>query len=216
VWDVQGVRIWSVVRSLRTVNWARFEPNFFVVFAPGTLDGAPQTSVSLARVLDPVTRGRIQRVMAERAANVTTVDLGELQQTLERIVSRIIVAIRFMAVFSLATGAVVLIGAIVTSRWQRVREGTLLRALGATRGQVLVILAVEYAALGGAASVIATGLAGAAGWALAEWFFGTRFVLPIGALGLLAVAMVVLTVGVGLAGSLPVLRRPPLDVLRSD
>jgi putative ABC transport system permease protein len=208
--------VWSVVRSLRTVNWARFEPNFFVVFAPGTLDGAPQTSVSLARVLDPVARGRIQRVMAERAANVTTVDLGELQQTLERIVSRIIVAIRFMAAFSLATGVVVLIGAIVTSRWQRVREGTLLRALGATRGQVLVILAVEYAALGVAASVIAAGLAGAAGWALARWFFGTRFVLPIGSLGLLAIAMVVLTVGVGLAGSLPVLRRPPLDVLRSD
>jgi putative ABC transport system permease protein len=216
VWDVQGVRVWSVVRSLRTVNWARFEPNFFVVFAPGTLDGAPQTSVSLARVLDPVARGRIQRIMAERAANVTTVDLGELQQTLERIVSRIIVAIRFMAAFSLATGVVVLIGAIVTSRWQRVREGTLLRALGATRGQVLVILAVEYAALGVAASVIAAGLAGAAGWALARWFFGTRFVLPAGSLGLLAIAMVVLTVGVGLAGSLPVLRRPPLDVLRSD
>jgi putative ABC transport system permease protein len=109
-----------------------------------------------------------------------------------------------------------LIGAIVTSRWQRVREGTLLRALGATRGQVLVILAVEYAALGVAASVIAAGLAGAAGWALARWFFGTRFVLPAGSLGLLAIAMVVLTVGVGLAGSLPVLRRPPLDVLRSD
>ena len=178
-WDVQGVAVHSVITSLRIVNWARFEPNFFVVFAPGALERAPHSLVTLARVPDAVARGRIQRRLAEGAPNVTTVDLGEVQRALESVVDRIILAIRFMALFSLATGTVVLVGAIATSRWQRVREGTLLRTLGATRGQVLRILSVEYAALGLGAATVAAVLAGGAGWALSRFVFESRFTLPL-------------------------------------
>jgi len=215
-WDVQGVPVYSRVTSLRAVNWARFEPNFFVVFAPGALEHAPQSWVTMVRATDPLTRGRLQREVAEHAANVTAIDLGEVEHAIEAVVSRIVLAIRFMALFSLATGTVVLIGAIATSRWQRVREGTLLRTLGATRGQVLTILCVEYAALGLAAAVAASSLAAGAGWALATWYFDAHFVLPLGAIVMLAVALVLLTTIVGLWNSLDVLQRPPLEVLRAE
>jgi putative ABC transport system permease protein len=215
-WDVQGVEIHSEVTSLREVNWARLEPNFFVVFAPGALETAPHTLITLARVSDPVARGRIQRALAERASNVSSIDLGEIQQALERVIGRIVLAIRFMALFSLATGAVVLIGAIATSRWQRIREGTLLRTLGATRAQVLRILMVEYAALGLAASLVASALAGVAGWLLATRVFNATFVLPVFPLLALTVALVSLTMVVGLWSSLDVLERPPLEVLRAE
>ena len=216
VWNVQGARIHSVVTSLREVNWARFEPNFFVIFAPGALESAPQSWVTLARVVDPLARGRVQRTLAERAPNVTSVDLGEVQRALESVIGRVVMAIRFMALFSLATGAVVLIGAIATSRWQRIREGTLLRTLGASRSQVLRILSVEYAALGLAAALVAVLLAGIAGWALARWVFNSSFVWPIGPMALLALGLVCLTTVVGLWNSLDVLKRPPLEVLRAD
>lgn len=216
VWNIQGARIHSVVRSLRDVNWARFEPNFFVIFAPGALESAPQSWVTLARVTDAAARGRIQRVLAERAPNVTTVDLGEVQRALESVIGRVVMAIRFMALFSLATGAIVLIGAIATSRWQRVREGTLLRTLGATRSQVLRILSIEYAALGLASALVAVLLAGVAGWALARWLFRSSFAWPLGSMMVLALALVCLTTIVGLWNSLDVLRRPPLEVLRGD
>lgn len=215
-WDIQGVRVHAVVQSLRTVNWARFEPNFFVIFTGRALAGAPQTSVTLASIPDPGARGRVQRRLAERAANVTSVDLGELQQALEAVVTRVVGAIRFMAIFSLLTGVIVLTGAIATSRWQRIREGTLLRTLGATRRQVLAILSVEYVALGLAAAVVATGLATVAGWALARWIFQTGFVFPWAPNLALAGGLVCLTLVVGLHGSLDVLRRPPLEVLRND
>src|SRR5690606_11576822 len=81
-WDIQGVEVHSVITSLREVNWARFEPNFFVVFAPGALESAPHTLVTLTRVTDPEARGRIQRALAERAANVSSVDLGDVQRAL--------------------------------------------------------------------------------------------------------------------------------------
>jgi putative ABC transport system permease protein len=216
VWDVQGVAVHSIVTSLRQVNWARFEPNFFVVFAPGALERAPHSLVTLARVPTPEARGRIQRQLAERAANVTSVDLGEVQRALESVVDRIILAIRFMALFSLATGTVVLVGAIATSRWQRVREGTLLRTLGATRGQVLRILSVEYAALGLGAALVAAVLAGGAGWALSRFVFESRFTLPLWPMLGLAAGLVALTTLVGLWNSLDVLERPPLEVLRAE
>jgi putative ABC transport system permease protein len=216
VWDVQGATVYSRITSLRKLNWARFEPNFFVVFAPGAIDQAPQSSVTMVRAPDATARGQVQRFLAEHAANVTSIDLGEIAKSLQALVDRIVLAIRFMALFSLATGAVVLIGAIATSRWQRVREGTLLRTLGATRAQVLLILCVEYAALGLGAAIVASGLAGAAGWAIAKWYFDARFALPIVPVLVLALGLVTLTTLVGLLNSLEVLKRPPLEVLRAE
>src|SRR3970282_1234309 len=59
VWDVQGGRIATRVACLREVEWARFEPNFFVVFPEGPLDDAPRSDVLLARVEDATARGRL-------------------------------------------------------------------------------------------------------------------------------------------------------------
>jgi putative ABC transport system permease protein len=217
VWDVQGVEIPSRVTSLRTVEWARFEPNFFVVFAPGVLEEAPQTLVTLTRVENAALRGRFQRELAERWSNITTLDLSLVQREIERIVGRVTLAIRFMALFSLATGALVMVGAIATSRLQRVREAVLLRTLGATRRQVVWIALAEYLALGLLASVTAVGLATAAGWAIARFFFDdARYWVPLPALGTLVAAIVALTVLVGLWSTRGVLDQPPLEVLRQE
>jgi putative ABC transport system permease protein len=217
VWDVQGVDVPTRVTSLRTVEWARFEPNFFIVFAPGALEQAPQTLVTLTRVNDPARRGQLQRELAERWSNITTLDLSLIQREIERIISRVTLAIRFMALFSLATGALVMVGAIATSRFQRVREAVLLRTLGATRRQVLRIAFVEYLALGLLASVTAVGLATAAGWGIARFFFDdARYWVPLPQLVVLVAAIVGLTLLVGLASTRGVLHQPPLEVLRQE
>jgi putative ABC transport system permease protein len=216
VWDVQGVSLPSRVTSLREVEWARFEPNFFVVFAPGALESAPQTLVTLTRIESAEARGRFQRHLAELLPNVSTLDLSALQETLERLIDRIILAIRFMALFTLATGVLVLVGALATTRFQRIREGALLRTLGATRSQIFRVVLAEYLSLGTMAAVSAALLAGVAGWALAHFFFEGRFALPVASLSGLSLAIVLLTVIVGLANSHEVLRRTPLEVLREE
>ncbi len=216
VWDVQGVSIPTRVGSLREVEWARFEPNFFVVFAPGTLEAAPQTFVTLTRIEDPGERGRFQRRLAERFGNVSTLDLSLLQESLEQLVERVVLAIRFMALFSLAVGVLVLIGALATSRFQRVREGALLRTLGATRGQVFRVVLAEYLALGLLAATVAVGLAAAAGWGVARFVFQGPFGLPLIPMSSLTLLIVAVTVLVGLANSRDVVRRPPLEVLRDQ
>lgn len=216
VWDVQGVSVVSRVSSLREVDWARFEPNFFVVFAPGVLEKAPQTFVTLTRIESPAERGRFQRRLAEGFGNVSTLDLSLLQQALERLVDRVVLAVRFMALFSLAVGALVLIGALAASRFQRVREGALLRTLGATRAQVFRVVLAEYLSLGLLASLVALLLAAAAGWALARFVFEGSFTLPLFQMAVLTLTVVGTTVIVGLANSREVVNRAPLEVLREQ
>ncbi|MFL5462366.1 MAG: ABC transporter permease [Gemmatimonadales bacterium] len=216
VWDVQGVSLPSRVTSLRAVDWARFEPNFFVVFAPGALERAPQTLVVLTRIAEPVARGRFQRRIAERLPNVSTLDLSVLQEALERLVERVALAIRFMALFSVAVGVLVLVGALATSRFQRIREAALLRTLGATRSQILRVVLAEYLSLGLLATAVALVLATLAAWALARFVFEGSFTIPVAGMSALGAGIVALTVAVGLANSLDVVRRTPLENLREE
>ncbi len=215
-WDIQGVEVTSVITNLREVNWARFEPNFFAVFPSGPLDHAPQSLVVLTRTDDQAVMGRLQRAIVERHPNVTSIDLTSIQQSIEKVVASVALAVRFMAVFSLATGVVVLIGALATSRYQRVREAALLKTLGATRRQVVRIMVTEYAALGLLAAIVATGLSTLGGWALMRWTFELPFTVPWTGFGVLAVVLVALPVTTGLWTSLDLFRRSPLAVLRED
>jgi len=215
-WDVQGVPIPSRVTSLREVDWARFETNFFVVFRPGALEAAPQTLVTLVRVDSASERGLIQRAVVERYANISALDLSTVQRALDDILGKVGAAIRFMAFFTLAAGLVVLLGSLATSRAQRLRETVLLKTLGASRAQVTRVAVAEYLALGTLAALAGLVLALGSGWALAHWLFETKFALPAAAMLFLAAGVVALTVGVGLWSSVDLFRRTPLDALRNE
>jgi putative ABC transport system permease protein len=110
----------------------------------------------------------------------------------------------------------VLAGAVAASRLQRLRESLLLKVLGASRVQVLVVLLAEYLTLGLLASTTAALLAVGGGWGLMVLFFETEFRLPAWPLAVLALAVTGLTVAGGLASSLDQLRRTPLEALRSE
>jgi putative ABC transport system permease protein len=128
----------------------------------------------------------------------------------------VVLAIQFMALFSVSTGVVVLIGALATSRFQRIRESALLKTLGATRRQVVGIMVTEYAALGVLASIVAMGLASLGGWGLMKWVFKIPFTVPWLAFGLLGLLTVALTVMTGLWTSMSLFRQSALEVLRTE
>ena len=66
------------------------------------------------------------------------------QAKLDKIKDKISFVIRFMAGFSMATGWIVLLSSVLTSKNQRIKESILLRTLGASRKQILAINAIEY------------------------------------------------------------------------
>jgi putative ABC transport system permease protein len=215
-WDVQGADVVARVANLRTVEWRRFEPNFFVVFQSGALEQTPQMLITLSRSDSATARGRVQRQIAEKFPNVTILDLSQIQAALENILDRGALIVRFLALFSLVTGAVVLIGSVSASRMARIREAVLLKTLGATRRQILRILMVEYTAIGTLATLVSVGLASVAGWALFHWVFKISFQLPVLSLSVLTVVLIGITLGVGLWNSGEVLKKTPLAVLRDE
>ncbi len=206
----------SIVTSIRTVNWARFETNFFAVFAPEALRAAPQQFVLIANVDDPSALARVQRDAVRAYPNVSSLDLSVIRNTIGAIVERVTVAIRFLGVFCLAIGVPVLFSAVAATRRARLREGVLLRTLGASKALVQRVLFAEYAALGVLGAFTGMVLAFGGAWALMRWVFEDTFVPAWGAAAGIVTAMVTLTVGIGLLTSRDVHRETPMAALRES
>ena len=213
-WEVSGQQVATVLTSLREVDWARLEPNFFAVFPRAALTRAPATWVVLTNVGTERDRALLQRTMAERFSNVIAFDAALIQQTVDRIFQKIAIAVRFMAAFSLATGALVLLGAVAAGRLQRIREGALLKALGATRRQLSRILLAEYLTLGSLAALIGIGLATLGAWAFVHFVLQLDFAVPGLALGAVFGLTALLVTIVGLTASREVFQRTAMEVLR--
>ena len=126
-WDVSGIRIPSIVLSLRRIDWNQLEPNFYVIFEPGVLEQAPQTVVILAQVQNDAQRAAVQRELIEQYPNVSALDFSRVQEVIENVLVRVRQAVGFLGIFTVLAGAIVLMGSLVTSRVQRMREGALLK-----------------------------------------------------------------------------------------
>jgi putative ABC transport system permease protein len=216
VFDVQGVPLATQVASLREVDWKRVQPNFFVVFPRGAIDDAPAFHVVVTRTASPDQSAALQRAVVQKFPTVSTIDLTLILHTVDSLLSKISFVVRFMALFIVITGLLVMAGSILTGRYQRIRESILLRTLGASRRQVLQILVVEYLALGALAATTGVGLAIGAGWALARFVFEVPFALPPLEVGAALALVTGLTVFTGLLTSRGVLNHPPLEILRAE
>ena len=214
--DVQGVPIRTRVGSLRTVEWQRLQANFFVVFPEGVLEAAPKSFVVATRARSPAHSAALQQAVVRGYPNVSAIDLGLVLQTLDGIFTRVALAVRFMTGFVVLTGVIVMAGAVLTGRFQRVQESVLLRTLGATRRQVQRIMLAEYSVLGLLAAATGSLLAVGANALLVRFVFETRFApSPWPLLGGV-VAVTTVTVVTGLLANRGVCGHPPLAVLRQD
>ena len=214
VFDVQGVPVPVVVGSLRRVDWQRIMPNFLVVFPTGALEEAPQFHVLVTRAADPDRRAELQRQAVQRFPNLSVIDLDLVLRVVDKVLDKVAAVARFMALFSIVTGLVVLVAVVSSSRLQRTRESALLRTLGASRGQVVRIALAEYLFLGGMGGLAGVLLALAGGWALTRFVFDIAFAPQLVPLLLALIAAPLLTLLVGLGGSRRVHTAPPLAVLR--
>jgi putative ABC transport system permease protein len=216
LFNVQGALIPTVIGSFREVDWNRVQTNFRVVFPSGVLEKAPQFHVLITRIPSAEMSAKFQQAIVTSFPNISIIDVGLILSVLDDILDKIGFVIRFMAAFSILTGLVVLIASVLLSKYQRIRESVLLRTLGGTRRQILVITALEYFLLGALAAFTGIIISLGGGWALARYTFKTPFTVPV--LPFLAVFFLVsiITVLIGLFNSRGILNRPPLEVLRAE
>ncbi|MDX1495633.1 MAG: FtsX-like permease family protein, partial [Longimicrobiales bacterium] len=159
-------------------------------------------------------RGRVQRALVGAYPNVSALDFSRVQEAIDSVLSRVRQAVAFLGAFSALAGVIVLIGALATSRAQRLREGALLKTLGARRRQILTVLFSEYLALGSLATASGLVLAVVAAGLLVPNLFEIDYTLRPASLLVIWAVVVALTVVTGLVGSRDLLRRPPLPILR--
>jgi putative ABC transport system permease protein len=150
----------------------------------------------------------------DRYPNVSSIDLTLVMETIEAILERVRVAVRFMAIFSLAMGIPVLFSAVAATRRDRVREGVLLKTLGATRAQIGRIMLAEYALLGLLGSLTGMLLSFGGAWGLTHYLFKTDFTPVWGAAALIAAAMLALTLAIGLLSGRDVFKTTAMAALR--
>jgi putative ABC transport system permease protein len=213
-WNVQGVPVTTVLTNTRSVNWGRFEANFFAVFEPAALRRAPQQYVIVANVPTGAPLAEIQRDIVRRYPNVSSLDLTLVKQTIGAIVDRVTLAIRFLGLFSLAMGIPVLFSAVAATRRARLREGVLLRTLGASRTQVARVLLAEYGALGALGALTGMVLSFGGAWAITTFVFEDPFDPAVGPTLLIAGGMLLLTMTIGLLTSRDVYRETPMIAIR--
>ncbi len=214
LFNVQGVTVPTVVGSLRSINWSRMQTNFRVVFPTGVLEDAPQFHVLMTKVPSSKVSARYQTAIVQHFPNVSVIDLQLILKVLEDLLSKIGFVIRFMAAFSMATGWIVLIAAVLISKNQRLKESVLLRTLGASRKQILTITALEYLFLGLLASGAGIILALVGSWALAVFSFDATFSPAIIPVLILLGSISLIVVLTGVLSSRNILQHPPLEVLR--
>ena len=214
--NVQGVPIDCEIASLRDVDFQRIQPNFWVVFPAGILEDAPQFAVFTTRVTSTEQSAALQRKIVKSHPNVSVIDIGLVLRTVDNVLDKVSFVIRFMALFSVLTGLVVLTAAVISSRYQRIRESVLLRTMGASHKQVRRILVFEYLFLGSLAALSGLVLSIAGGWLLSILVFDAGFSVPVLPIAAVFLLITLLTVTVGMLNSRGISNRPPLEVLRAE
>jgi putative ABC transport system permease protein len=189
--------------------------NFYFIFEPGALDGAPMTYVATARVA-PQDEVALQRAVVSAFPNVSAISIRDILDSVGRVVDRISLVIRLMAALAILAGLIVLAGALAAARYQRIYDAMIFKSIGARRRTVAGMFLAEYAVLGTAAGLVGAVLATALSWGVMRWILDVPWLFQPSAIAIGILMTVVLTISVGVLSTFRILGLKPLPVLRQE
>jgi putative ABC transport system permease protein len=215
--NVLGRDIPATISNLRTVDWQGLGINFVLVFSPNAFKGAPHSHIATLTETHPDPGGdaRIVKSVADAFPTVTSVRVREALETIGTVITNLVLAIRGASAVTLISAILVLGGALAAGHRHRVYDAVILKTLGATRARLLGAYALEYLMIGFATAVFGVIAGSVAAWLIVTRLMTLSFIWQAGsAAGVVAAALVV-TVGLGLAGTLLALNQKPATVLRN-
>jgi putative ABC transport system permease protein len=216
--DVLGRTVNARVVGIREVEWADARNGgFMFVFRPGPLERAPHTYIGTLRAPEAVAeRAALQRDLVAAFPNVSAIDIREVLATVQGVVDNVTLAISIVGGVAVASGVLILIGAVAMTKFQRVYEAAILRTLGASTRLLTTMLALEYSALGLLAGCIGAAGALALTWGICRYVFEIPW-RPAPAVLIAGALITTALVGIiGVVASWDVLRRKPLATLRAE
>lgn len=212
--DITGTEVNAVVTSFRKVDWGSIRVNFFAVMNPESLEDMPQTWITAFYL--PPEKIRFAGELTRAFPNLTVIDVGSIILRIQTMLDQVIIAVEFLFLFTLLSGMLVLYAALVGSQDERMREASLLRALGATRSQLKQAQRVEFLLIGSLGGLMAATGADVIGWVLAMQVFDFAWAFnPMVWLAGLAAGSLCAMAG-GWLGLRQILNHPPLQTLREE
>jgi putative ABC transport system permease protein len=216
--DILGREISARVTSIREVDWRDARSGgFMFVFRPGVLEQAPQTLIAPLRGPGGLeARVRFQHDLVQQFPNVTVVDFQEILTLVRDIMSKVTLAISVVGGLVLFSGAMILVGAVAMTKFQRVYEAAVFKTLGANTRMIAKMLLLEYGVLGLLAGIVGSLGAVALTWGVSRYALEIPWRPFIGEHLVGVVLTAVLVAAIGVLASLDVLRHKPLATLRAE
>ncbi len=210
--DIAGSKFVAPVTSLRKVEWDSFKANFFVLASPGVLENYPAsyiTSFHLKPGNEPIVNGLIRQF-----PNLSVIDLTAIMSQIRTITNQVADAVSFVFLFALAAGVVVLYAAIATTQDERVFDAAIMRTLGATRRQMIIVQAAEFLLIGLLSGLVASAGALALATVLSDKVLGIPYSINywIPVIGILGGGVGI--AAAGLLGTRRAVSTPPLVTIR--
>ncbi|MBV8437874.1 MAG: FtsX-like permease family protein [Silvibacterium sp.] len=204
----------TVVTAIYKVDGEHAFARSEYILAPGLVRDLPATWYGAIHVA-PSNIPQLERTLFAAYPTITVINLADILQTIQDVAGHIILVIRFLAGFSILSGAIILASSVASTRFRRIREVVVLKTLGGTRNRIAQVFSIEFLVLGllsGAVGVLFANLLARIllrrmdiHWH-ADWF----------ASGFTVIATAVLAIATGWIASFRILGQKPLEVLREE
>ena len=216
--DILGRVVEAKVTSIREVKWSDSRSGgFMFVFRPGTLEQAPQTFISPLKGPESIQqRAKFQHDLVGQFPNVSVIDFHEILATIKDVMSKVTLAITVVGGLVLFSGALILIGAVAMTKFQRVYEAAVFKTLGANTRTIARMLFFEYGVLGLLSGAVGSLGAVALSWGVSRFALDIPWRIYVGEHVIGVIATATLVAAIGVLSSLDVLRNKPLSTLRAE
>lgn len=213
--NILGREFTATIANTRQINWQRLSINFVMVFSPGVLESAPRMHIAVVHA-DEATEDRLERVVTDRFANVTSIRVRGALETVGALISNVGTAVRLTALITILAGTLVLSGAIAAGHRRRIYDRVVLKVLGATRRDIVTAYMLEYGLLGLVTAIIAAIVGSVTGWAVVTWMLSITWRLEHGAILVTTVIATLITIGAGLVGTWRAMGQKAAPWLRNE
>ncbi len=211
--DIAGQKLTAKITSLRKVEWESFKPNFFVVISPGGLENYSASYISAMHV--PENKISVMDNLVRQYPNLSVVDVGAVLKQVRSTIAQVSRVVESVFYFSLLAGLLVLLAAVQASQDDRMREAGVMRVLGASKKQLRLAQATEFASLGLLSGLVASISASVIASLISEQVFNLpwTFNWPLVAYGVIGGTSLALVAG--LWAPRKVTQVPPMETLRA-
>ena len=180
--QIEEEKIDVTVTSIRQVVWDSFNPNFFVIFAPGIIDQFESSYMTSFYL--PKAQSAFLNNIVKQFPMISLIDIEEIINEIKNFLDLLNIMLQYLFSFTLLMGLLLLAVSLLSTVDERQQENKLLRILGASNKTLLMNNFIYYLILGLLSGIIAS--VGAIGLAYGFSYFvlHTSFTLPMNILWL--------------------------------